>query len=191
MLKHLNDLLCFQFKHFIKCFLSMSHVTFLFHLYVWWCPWTISKFLQCFLKLVFFPLSFDISSGKHLILTKFSLFLKPTCLLLGIFLKFIFDHKEKHGFIWHKTSFFVSKTSDFLFRKKEVFLENSSCWIFYFFWSQRVYCLPPFENLYWNRRKSVALFGPKRSMFHLKNIWILILKKELFLENSCSWISKI
>ena len=98
---------------------------FLFHLYVWWCPWTISKFLQCFLKLVFFPLSFDISSGKHLILTKFSLFLKPTCLLLGIFLKFIFDHKEKHGFIWHKTSFFVSKTSDFLFKKKRCSLKTA------------------------------------------------------------------
>ena len=37
----------------------------------------------------------------------------------------------------------------------------------------------------------MALFGLKLSIFYLKKIQIFIQKKELFLENICSWISKI
>ena len=40
---------------------------------------------------------------------EFSIFLKSTCFMLAIFLKFIFNQKDKRGFIW-------SKTFDFLFQ---------------------------------------------------------------------------
>ena len=40
----------------------------------------------------------------HLLRTKFSIFLRSKCFLLAIFLKFIFNQKEKYGFIWPKTS---------------------------------------------------------------------------------------
>ena len=39
----------------------------------------------------------------YLLLTKFSIFLKSMCLLIAIFLKFIFNQKENCGFIWPKT----------------------------------------------------------------------------------------
>ena len=74
----------------------------------------ISKFLQYFLKLAFFRLSFNISSEQHLLPTKFSIFLKSACLLLVISLKFIFRQIEKHGFILPKTfNFLVQKHSNF------------------------------------------------------------------------------
>ena len=37
----------------------------------------------------------------------------------------------------------------------------------------------------------MVLFSPKHSIIYFKNIQMFIQKKELFLENSCSWISKI
>ena len=132
MLKHLNALFCLQFKYRkwvldylniewccgIKSFLSLSNITLLFSLYDR-CPSTILKFLQDFLKLALFSLSFDIFSGQYLLLTKFSIFLKSTHFLLAIILKFIFKKKEMRGFIWHNTFvFFISKTFDFLFRKR-------------------------------------------------------------------------
>ena len=40
----------------------------------------------------------------RLLLTKFSIFLRSKCFLLAIFLKFIFNQKEKYSFIWPKTS---------------------------------------------------------------------------------------
>ena len=43
------------------------------------------------------------------------------CLLLAIFLKFIFNQKEKRGVIW-------SKTFDFLFQKPlNIYPEKKSC----------------------------------------------------------------
>ena len=59
-------------------------------------------------------------------------FPKSTCLLLAIFLKFIFNRKENRGFVW-------TKTFDFLFRKKRCFLKitfsefNSMCLLFAIF----------------------------------------------------------
>ena len=50
----------------------------------------------------------------RLLLTKF---FKSTCLFLAIFLKFIFNQKEKRGFIWAKKFRFI--------QKKELFLERS------------------------------------------------------------------
>ena len=93
-----------------KIFLSLSNITHLFPLYVRISS-TILKFLQGFRKVAVFPL----------LLTKFSIFLMSTCLLLAIFLKFIFNQKEKRGFIW-------SKTFDFLFQKPSNFYsEKKSC----------------------------------------------------------------
>ena len=97
----------------ILSFLSLSNITLLFSLYIR-CRSTILKFLQNFLKWALFPLSFDISSEQYLLLTKFSIFLKLTCLLLAIFLKFIFNQKEKRGFIW-------PKAFNFLFQKHTKF----------------------------------------------------------------------
>ena len=110
----------------LKNFLSLSNITLLFPLHVRY-PSTI-KFLKDFLKLALFPLSFDISSGQYLFLTKFSIFLKSTCLLLVIFLKFIFNQKEKHDL----KEKFSPKTFDFLFQKhfnfySEKRVEISSC----------------------------------------------------------------
>ena len=82
----------------IKSFLPLSNITPVFPLYVR-CSLTISKSLQGFRKLA---LSFTS-------LTKFSSFLKSTCLLLAVFLKPVLNQKEKHGFIW-------AKTFDFLFQ---------------------------------------------------------------------------
>ena len=78
-------------KVFNRC--QMQYYPF-FPLYVR-CPSTILKLSHDFLKLPLFPLSIDISSG--------SIFLKSMCLLIAIFLKFIFNQKENCGFIWPKT----------------------------------------------------------------------------------------
>ena len=51
-------------------------------------------------------------------------FLKSTCLLLVIFLKFIFNQKEKRGFIRAKTfDFSCQKYSIFLFKEKRFSLK--------------------------------------------------------------------
>ena len=90
-------------------FLSLSNITHLFPLYARISS-TISKFLQGFRKLAVFSL-----------LPLLSIFLKSTCLMLAIFLKFIFNLKEKRGFIW-------SKTFDFLFQKpSNIYSEKKSC----------------------------------------------------------------
>ena len=98
--------ICFKFSKII----SLSSITHLFLLYARISS-TILKFLKGFQKLAIFPL----------LLTKFSIFLMSTCLLLAIFLKFIFNQKEKRGFIW-------SKTFDFLFQKPaNIYSEKKSC----------------------------------------------------------------
>ena len=38
------------------------------------------------------------------------------------------------------------------------------------------------------KKKSVVLIGPKHSGFYFKNIQFFIQKKQVFLENTCSWI---
>ena len=92
-----------------KFFLSLSNITHLFPLYARISS-TILKFLQGFRKLAVFPL-----------LPLLSIFLKSTCLMLAIFLKFVFNLKEKRGFIW-------SKTFDFLFQKpSNIYSEKKSC----------------------------------------------------------------
>ena len=129
MLKHLNGLLCLKFKRRklvldysksewycgIWSFLSLPNITLLFSLYVR-CPSTILQFSQNF-KLAFFALSFDKCFGKYLLLTKFSICLKSTCLLLVNFLNFMQSERsqnKKRGFIWPKTfNFLIQKHSDF------------------------------------------------------------------------------
>ena len=71
------------------------------------------------LLLAFVPLTFGISSGKYLLLTRFSIFLKSTCLFLAIFLKFIFNQKEKRGFNW-------PKRFDLLFQKRSIFYSEKT-----------------------------------------------------------------
>ena len=68
---------------------------------------TILKYLQVFRKLAVFPL----------LLTKFSIFLKSTCLLDAIFQKFIFNQKEKLRFIWS-----ISCFKNLIFQKKKKYL---------------------------------------------------------------------
>ena len=70
------------------------------------------------LLLAFFPLTFGISSGKHLLLTKFSIFLKSTSLLLAIFLKFICNQKGKRSFNWSKTFDVLIQTYSTLYSEK-------------------------------------------------------------------------
>ena len=121
MLKYLNSLLCLEFRcrkrvlefvktewyYCIKSFLSLSNITPLFSLYVRGSS-TILKVLQGFRKLAFFPL----------LPRKLFTFLKATCSLLVIFLKFVFNEKEKHGFIWDKTfNFSFQKRSTFCSEK--------------------------------------------------------------------------
>ena len=55
------------------------------------------------------------------------------CLLLAIFLKFIFNQKEKRGFLW-------SETFDFLLQKSlNIYSEKKSC-------SLKVVVFLPFSN---------------------------------------------
>ena len=99
-------------------FVCNSNIVFKYHLsFPFVCsmmPMNVLKFLQDYPKLAFFPLFFNTSSGQHLLLTKFFIFLKSTCLLHVIFLKFFLNQIEKHGFIW-------SKNFDFLFQKRSIF----------------------------------------------------------------------
>ena len=172
-----------------ESFLSLSIITRLFPLY-FRCPPNILTALKDFkiLPLAFFPLTFGISSGKHLPLTKFSIFLKSTCLLRAIFLKFVFNQKEKRGFNCPKTFGFYFKNIQFFIKKNRCSLKIV---VPEFFSSQCVYWLSFFEHLSLIKKKSVLLFGLKLSIFCFKKIRILIfLKKELLPENSCSWISK-
>ena len=109
----------------IKNFLSLSNITLSLL-----CKLMILKFFQDFLKLAFF---FNL-------LIYLSIFLKSTCLLLDIFLKFIFSQKEKYGFIW-------AKTVDFLFLKHSIFYpEKNSCSLEFLFFLEfsclLLYCVP-------------------------------------------------
>ena len=100
----------------------MSNFTPLFPLYAR-ISWTVLKFLQGFRKLAVFPL----------LLKKFSIFHKSMCLLLAIFLKFIFNQKEQRGFLW-------SETFDFLLQKSlNIYSEKKSC-------SLKVVVFLPFSN---------------------------------------------
>ena len=98
-------------------------------------------------------------------------FPKSTCLLLVLFLKFIFNQKENLGFVW-------PKTFDFLCRKKRCFLKitfsefNSTCLL-----------LAIFINFIFSQKEMRGFIWPKNFDFlslQQSN------KKELFLENSCS-----
>ena len=99
-----------------KFFLSLSNITHLFPLYARISS-TILKFLQGFRKL----------AVVTLLLTKFSIFLKSTCLLLAIFLKFIFNQKEKRG---PKRLIFCFKNLWIFIQKKELFLKTSCFLLF-------------------------------------------------------------
>ena len=117
MLKHLNGSLCLQLKRRklvldygklewycgIKSFLSLSNITLLFPLYVR-CLSTISKFLQDYLKLALFVLSFDISSGKYL--------------LLYISKIYVQSERKASFYLVQNFQFLISETLDFQFRKK-------------------------------------------------------------------------
>ena len=98
-------------------------------------------------------------------------FPKSTCLLLAIFLKFIFNQKENHGFVW-------TKTFDFSFRKKRCFLKIT-------FSEFNLMCLllAIFINFIFSQKEMRGFIWPKNFDFlslQQSN------KKELFLENSCS-----
>ena len=89
-------------------FLSVLNITHLFPLYISISP-AVLKFLKGFWKLAVFSL----------LLTKFSIFLKSTCLFLAVFLKFIFSQKERRGFIWPEMiNFLFQNPSNFYSEKK-------------------------------------------------------------------------
>ena len=139
------------------------------------------------LILAFFPLTFGISSGKHLLLTKFSIFLKSMCLLLAIFLKFIFK-KKSVVLIGPKHSGFYFKIIQFFIQKKQVFLENTCSWIFL---KSMCVLIAIFLTFIFNKKEKRAFIWPKTFDFLFqKNSSINLFKKELFPKNSCFWISK-
>ena len=141
------------------------------------------------LILAFFPLTFGISSGKHLLLTKISIFLKSTCLMLAIFLKFIFSQKENRVLIGPKHSVFYFKNIQFFIQKKQVPFENSCSWIFF---KSMCILIAIFLTFIFNQKEKRALICPKNFDFLFKKKSnINIFKKELFPENNCSWIAKI
>ena len=94
-----------------KIFLWLSNITHLFPMFIRISP-TVLKFLQVFRKLAVFPL----------LLTKFSILLKLTCLLHAIFLRFVFSQKEKRGFIWFETFNFLVNLLIFIQKKREITL---------------------------------------------------------------------
>ena len=71
---------------------------------------TILKFLQIFQKLAVFPL----------LLTRFSILLKSTGLLHVISVRFIFNQKEKRGFMWSETFNFLLNILIFILKKLEI-----------------------------------------------------------------------
>ena len=110
----------------IKCFLSLSNITLLSLLYVT-CPSAILKFLQDFLKLAFFPLSTDISSGQYLLLKVF--YFSQTIVFIACHLSKIYLQAEREAWFYlaYNVRYFISKTFEFLFGKG---VEKSSCsWI--------------------------------------------------------------
>ena len=108
-----------------KIFLSLSNITHLFPVYIRISS-TILKFLQVFWKLAVFPL----------LLTKVSILLKSTCLLHAIFIKFIFDEKEKRRFIWSETFnfllnlVFIQKKREITFNFRKIFVKQTWTWTF-------------------------------------------------------------
>ena len=109
-----------------KIFLSLSNITHLFSMYIRILS-TILKFLQVFWKLAVFPL----------LLTKLSILLKSTCLLHAIFLRFIFNQKEKRGFIWSETFnfllnllIFIQKKREITFNFRKIFVKQTWTWTF-------------------------------------------------------------
>ena len=77
-----------------------------------------------------------------------------------ICLKFIFNHKEKCGFIWPKTFNFIFQKHSILIQKKEIFFENSCSWIFYF--SQfNMFLACHFSKIYLHSEKKRGFIWPK------------------------------
>ena len=135
-------------------------------------PSTILKFLQVFLKLAFFPLSFDICSGWHLLITKFSIFLNSTCSLLAIFLKFTFNQKEKRGLVW-------SKVFDILFQKHLIFYSEKDVI------PENDYSVPEFSFLFFANffiacqlSKIYLQLERKESLYLAQNFRIFIFRKK-------------
>ena len=110
-----------------KFFLSLSNITHLFPLHVRISS-TDLKFLQGFRKLDVFSL----------LLTKFSIFLKSTCLFLAIFLKFILIQKKsvvsfslKHSIFYFKTlQIFIQKKREITFNFRKIFVKQTWTWTF-------------------------------------------------------------
>ena len=111
-------------------------------------------------------------------MTKLSIFVKLTHILLVIFTKFIFNQKVKRGFIWPKMlDFYVSNTFHFLFRKKQVFLGIRCSWIFYF--SQiKVFIACHISKMYLQLgRKAWFYLAQNYRFFILKRLDFLFRKK--------------
>ena len=64
-----------------------------------------------------------------IVVPEFSIFLKTTCFLYAIFLKFIFSQKENRGYLAQNIRFFYFKYIRTFIQKKKLLLENSCSWI--------------------------------------------------------------
>ena len=117
-----------------KIFLSLSNITHLLPMDIRISS-MILKFLQVFRKLAVFPL----------LLTKFSILLKSMCLLHAIFVRFIFNQKEKCGFIWSERfscfllnlPIFIQKKRAITFNFRKIFVKQTQTWTF----SQVFFCI--------------------------------------------------
>ena len=106
---------------------------------------------------------------------EFSIFLKSICFLLAIFLKFFFNQKKKRGFIGLKRSvfYFIDSYSE----KRGIP------------WKKVV---PKFSIFLKSTEKQLWFYLAQKFWFFISNTFEhSFRKKKLFLENSCSWISKI
>ena len=144
---------------------------FLFHLYVWWCPWTISKFLQCFLKLVFFWYIFR----KTFNFNKVFSFSKANVFIAWHLSKIYLRSQRKAWFYLAQNFIFRFKNIRFFIQKKRGVPWKQLFLNFLFFLKSTCLLLATFLKFILKQKEKCGF----------------ILKKELFLENSCSWISKI
>ena len=78
--------------------------------------------------------------------------------------------------------FFISNAFNFLFRKKEVFFENSYSWIF-FFSQVKVFIACHISKIYVQLETKTWFYLAQNFRF-----FISFREKEEFRENSCSWI---
>ena len=119
------------------------------------------KVLTMFSKISFLFLIFWYIFRKTFNLNKVFSFSKANMFTACHLSKIYLRSQRKSWFYLAQNLIFRFKNIRFLFRKKEVFLENSTSWIFYFFSSQTCLLLATFLKLILKQKKKCGFIWPK------------------------------